>query len=119
MGEIELARGLVDLSGRRTVGVDVRSRHRSTGLLSPMGATTISSGHGLRLVASMPGTIRSVPVAVGDRVAAGTTNVVIEAIKMELALTAPADGIVTEINVAVDDTVETGTRLAVISETDD
>jgi biotin carboxyl carrier protein len=67
----------------------------------------------------MPGTIRSVPVAVDDRVAAGTTIVVMEAMKMELALTAPADGIVTEIDVAVDDTVETGTRLAVISETDD
>ncbi|MEL7208741.1 MAG: acetyl-CoA carboxylase biotin carboxyl carrier protein subunit, partial [Actinomycetota bacterium] len=68
------------------------------------------------LVASMPGTVRAVPVAVGDAVAAGDTIVVMEAMKMELALTAPTDGTVTEIDVAVDDTVETGTLLAVITE---
>jgi acetyl/propionyl-CoA carboxylase alpha subunit len=68
------------------------------------------------LVASMPGTVRAVPVAVGDRVTADTTIVVMEAMKMELSLTAPGPGTVTEIDVAVDDTVETGARLAVIAE---
>ena len=64
----------------------------------------------------MPGTVRAVPASVGDRVAAGDTIVVMEAMKMELALTAPTAGTVTEIGVAVDDTVETGTLLAVITE---
>jgi propionyl-CoA carboxylase alpha chain len=68
------------------------------------------------LVASMPGTVREVPVAVGEPVSAGDTIVVMEAMKMELALTAPADGTLTQVNVAVDDTVETGTLLAVIGE---
>ena len=68
------------------------------------------------LVATMPGTIRAVPVSLGDRVESGDTVVVMEAMKMELALTAPGSGTITEIGVAVDDTVETGTLLAVISE---
>ena len=68
------------------------------------------------LVASIPGTVRAVPASVGDRVAMGDTIVVMEAMKMELALTAPSAGTVTEIGVAVDDTVETGTLLAVIGD---
>jgi len=42
-----------------------------------MGATTIGSGHGLRLVASMASTTRSVPVAVDDPVEAGTRPAVV------------------------------------------
>ena len=40
----------------------------------------------------MPGTVLRVMVAVGDQVAAGQELVVIEAMKMELAVTAPRDG---------------------------
>ncbi len=46
-----------------------------------------------------------VPVAVGDAVEAGQTVVVLESMKMELALTAPVDGTVTELTVSVGDKV--------------
>jgi acetyl-CoA/propionyl-CoA carboxylase biotin carboxyl carrier protein len=57
------------------------------------------------LRAPMPGSVLLVPVAVGDAVEAGQTVVVLESMKMELALTAPADGIVTALSVAVGDKV--------------
>ena len=63
------------------------------------------------LVATMPGAIRRVLVTAGDTVAAGETVVVIEAMKMEHQLTAPADGTVVAVHVAEGDQVETGAAL--------
>jgi acetyl-CoA/propionyl-CoA carboxylase biotin carboxyl carrier protein len=57
------------------------------------------------LRAPMPGSVLLVPRAVGDAVEAGQTVVVLESMKMELALTAPVDGTVTELTVSVGDKV--------------
>jgi acetyl-CoA/propionyl-CoA carboxylase biotin carboxyl carrier protein len=57
------------------------------------------------LRAPMPGSVLLVPAAVGDTVEAGQTIVVLESMKMELALTAPVDGTVTELSVSVGDKV--------------
>ena len=48
-------------------------------------------------VAPMPGTVVEVAVAVGDRVSAGQTMIVIESMKMQLNLEAARDGVVAEI----------------------
>ena len=50
------------------------------------------------LMAPMPATVLKVAVAPGARVKAGDALVVLEAMKMEIALRAPHDGIVTAIN---------------------
>jgi propionyl-CoA carboxylase alpha chain len=68
------------------------------------------------LVAAMPGTIVAVKVTEGDAVAAGDPLVVMEAMKMELAVTAPIDGVVTSVPVQVGDTVTAGQTLAVIAD---
>jgi 3-methylcrotonyl-CoA carboxylase alpha subunit len=60
----------------------------------------------------MPGRIVSVAVAAGEAVIAGQTLVVLEAMKMEHALTAPAEGRVKEVRVAVGDQVTEGTVAA-------
>jgi 3-methylcrotonyl-CoA carboxylase alpha subunit len=60
----------------------------------------------------MPGRIARVAVVAGDAVKAGQTLVVLEAMKMEHALTAPVDGEVIEVAVAEGDQVVEG--LAVI-----
>ena len=53
----------------------------------------------------MPGAVLLTPTGVGDAVKAGQTVVVLESMKMELALTAPVDGTVTELLVSVGDKV--------------
>jgi propionyl-CoA carboxylase alpha chain len=47
-------------------------------------------------------------------VSAGDVLVIIEAMKMEQEIVAPADGVVTEVRVAVGEQVETGAVLAVL-----
>ena len=63
------------------------------------------------LAAPMPGKVLEVSVEPGQRVEAGRVLVVLEAMKMEHRVQAPADGTVTELLVAAGDQVATGTEL--------
>lgn len=63
------------------------------------------------LSAPMPATVRAIAVAPGDRVARGDTLIVLEAMKMELPLKAPADGTVASIACQVGDLVQPGVPL--------
>ncbi|MBB6172669.1 acetyl-CoA/propionyl-CoA carboxylase biotin carboxyl carrier protein [Nocardiopsis mwathae] len=63
----------------------------------------------------MPGTVLSVPVEQGQRVTAGTPVVVVEAMKMEHAVTAPIDGVVARLEVAPGRPVAMDMLLAVIT----
>ena len=56
--------------------------------------------------APMPGRVVVVRVAQGDKVVAGQELLVVEAMKMELALKAPRDGVVAGVSAAVGDFVE-------------
>jgi propionyl-CoA carboxylase alpha chain len=67
-------------------------------------------------VATMPGTIVAVRVAEGDVVSAGDTLVVMEAMKMELAVTASHAGVVTAVPVSPGAAVEAGAVLVVVEE---
>ena len=70
------------------------------------------------LVAPMPGAVVRIEVIEGTTVAAGTAIVVLEAMKMEHTVRAPADGIVSTISVSTGDQVESGQVLAVVQEPD-
>ena len=61
--------------------------------------------------APMPGTILSVDVKVGDSVKAGATLCILEAMKMENEIVAPADATVKDIHVNKGDTVANGDLL--------
>jgi len=65
-------------------------------------------------VAPMPGKVIDLRVAVGDRVQAGQTLLVLEAMKMEHPMSAAEDGVVTELRVALGEQVESGTVLLVV-----
>jgi biotin carboxyl carrier protein len=56
----------------------------------------------------MPGLVVDVPAAAGARVRRGATLVVLEAMKMEYRLVAPAEGVITRIGCAKGDTVQRG-----------
>jgi 3-methylcrotonyl-CoA carboxylase alpha subunit len=59
----------------------------------------------------MPGLVRAVLVEAGQAVAAGERLAVLEAMKMEHALTAGRDGVVAEVLCAEGDQVEAGVVL--------
>uniref|UniRef100_A0AAU2JP08 Biotin-dependent 3-methylcrotonyl-coenzyme A carboxylase alpha1 subunit n=1 Tax=Streptomyces sp. NBC_00049 TaxID=2903617 RepID=A0AAU2JP08_9ACTN len=67
------------------------------------------------LAAPMPGTVTVVKVAVGDRVTAGQSLLVVEAMKMEHVISAPHEGTVTELDVTPGSTVAMDQVLAVVT----
>ena len=66
------------------------------------------------LVAPMPGTVTVVRVAAGEKVAAGQTILVVEAMKMEHVIAAPVDGMVAELLVREGQSVALDEPLAVV-----
>ncbi|WP_079404985.1 ATP-binding protein [Streptomyces sp. 3211] len=71
------------------------------------------------LAAPMPGTVTVVKVAVGDRVEAGQSLLVVEAMKMEHVISAPHAGTVTELDVTPGTTVAMDQILAVVTPDED
>jgi acetyl-CoA/propionyl-CoA carboxylase biotin carboxyl carrier protein len=75
------------------------------------GAEALAAGP---LRSPLPGTVRVVAVAEGERVAAGQTVVVVEAMKMEHPITAPVDGVVAKVLVRAGQRVPIDAELAVV-----
>nr|MCS5635846.1 ATP-grasp domain-containing protein [Myxococcota bacterium] len=94
---------LVVLGPRGDVEFDVRPRFELPGADDAAGG----------FVAKMPGKVIDLRVQAGDRVSAGQTLVVLEAMKMEHPMSAAEDGVVTEVRVELGDQVESGTLLLV------
>ncbi|MEU8318512.1 biotin carboxylase N-terminal domain-containing protein [Nonomuraea sp. NPDC048881] len=68
------------------------------------------------LLAPMPGSVLRVEVAEGDTVARGQPVLVLEAMKMEHRIAAPAGGVVSDVRVEKGQQVEAGAVLAIIQE---
>jgi biotin carboxyl carrier protein len=68
-----------------------------------------AAAHGLE--APMPATVTRIVASVGQRVAAGDVLVLLEAMKMELAIRAPHDGTVARIACEAGDIVQPGVPL--------
>lgn len=80
----------------------------------PAPAPTAAPADGTPLTAPMPGMIVAFKKQVGDKVSAGETVVVLEAMKMENALPAPVDGEIKAVNYASGDSVGKNDVLCVI-----
>lgn len=79
-------------------------------------AVKVSTGAGsVKVEAPMAGKIISLVANVGASVKKGDTVLIMEAMKMENAIPAPADGVVASIDVAVGDAVESGKVLATLN----
>ena len=86
--------------------VDERTRH----IRSLAGTGAVATAGGI-IKAPMPGLVVRVQVEVGERVVAGTPVAVLEAMKMENQLKAPAAGTIRAIHVRPGDAVEKGKGL--------
>jgi 3-methylcrotonyl-CoA carboxylase alpha subunit len=75
---------------------------------------SLAAGGGDRIVAPMPGRVVLAKVAAGDEVTQGQELLVMEAMKMELALKAPRDGTVAELRAQAGDFVEADAVLVVL-----
>ncbi|MBR0648220.1 biotin/lipoyl-binding protein [Roseomonas terrae] len=71
-----------------------------------------------RLSAPIPGRVVQVLVQVGDHVARGQVVAILEAMKTELRIAAPADGVVAHIGCAAGDSIEEGTEIVTLAPPD-
>ncbi len=76
--------------------------------MAPRAAEAAAGG---RLSAPMPGKVAQVLAAAGAKVKRGQALMVLEAMKMEHTIAAPADGTVERVNYAPGDLVEEGAEL--------
>ena len=67
----------------------------------------------------MPGKVLAIEVAAGDKVEMNQLLVILEAMKMEHRITAPASGPITEVRVRVDEQVDNGALLVVLETEED
>lgn len=111
--------------GEKLYEVEVESVSEKQGTLSsgavaseaksaPAASAPQSSGSGEKVEAPMQGLVVGVSVTVGQKVSAGDTLVIIEAMKMENPMVSPIDGTVTSIVVSKGDTVDGGDLLVTI-----
>lgn len=70
----------------------------------------------LGIESQVAGNLWQVQVAPGQRVSAGDTLVILESMKMEIALTAPRDGVVREVLVRPGASVRAGQRVLILEE---
>jgi glutaconyl-CoA decarboxylase len=80
------------------------------------GHAAAGGGGPLEVRAVIPGKVLSVSVTAGDRVTAGQTLLVIEAMKMQNELRAPRDGTIDQVGVAEGVKIEIGDVLVVIGQ---
>jgi 3-methylcrotonyl-CoA carboxylase alpha subunit len=116
----------VDLGGRRTSATIVRrgtditvfhqgGSHRLT-LIEPLAGAEDAEAPGGKLIAPMPGRIIAVLAEAGADVTKGQPLIVMEAMKMEHTIKAPAEGRIAKVRYAVGDQVEDGAELIVFEE---
>ena len=81
----------------------------------PENKVTGQATESVKVEAPMQGLVISVDVSLGQKVKAGETLILLEAMKMENPIVAPVDGTVEGIHISKGDTVETGALLISLS----
>ena len=101
---------------RRVKSVEFNSSSSATNESSaPITKPAAAAAAGKPVVAPLPGTINEIKVKVGDKVNAGDTVVVLEAMKMQNNIDAETSGTIASINVNKGDAVMEGDTLVTIA----
>ena len=79
-----------------------------------MASTHLARSTSLEIVSELVANVLSIDVALGDRVEAGDTVVLLESMKMEIPMLAERAGVVTAIKVTVGDVVQDSAVLVVL-----
>jgi biotin carboxyl carrier protein len=103
-----------------SVATPVAAPRRATApVAAPVAAPAPKAASGaagsIKVEAGAAGKIFKIEKKVGDTVAKGDAVLILEAMKMEIPVVAPADGTVASIDVAVGDAVESGALLATLN----
>jgi 3-methylcrotonyl-CoA carboxylase alpha subunit len=118
----QVTAGLYVQFGAQRVQVRVDMQNEIAHIFTAQGATKITvldalthagdtPAEGGRLTAPMPGKVVSFAVKAGDKVSKGQALAVMEAMKMEHTISAPADGVVAELLYTPGDQVTEGSEL--------
>jgi 3-methylcrotonyl-CoA carboxylase alpha subunit len=86
-------------------------RHRALSLVDVIAQSSGGDAATGRLTAPMPGKVIAISAKAGARVERGATLLVMEAMKMEHTIVAPADGVVADVLFGVGDQVDEGAEL--------
>lgn len=105
---------------RSTYDISIDGKYRRVEVLDALASASRQAGgaterSGFDLEAPMPGLVVAVRVQAGDRVEAGASLVIMEAMKMQNELVAEAAGVVREVRVTVGQAVESGATLIVVA----
>ena len=112
---VKAGRQKVKLSEERKVkNEEFNSSSATANASSTPTAQPAAAASGKPVVAPLPGTINEVKVKVGDKVNAGDTVVILEAMKMQNNIEAETSGTITGINVNKGDAVMEGDTLVTI-----
>lgn len=105
----------VKLSEERRAERRVKSEESNSSSASAASTSSApTAAAGKPVVAPLPGTINEIKVKVGDKVNAGDTVVILEAMKMQNNIEAETSGTITSINVNKGDAVMEGDTLVTI-----
>ena len=113
---VKASKQKVKLGGEQTVKSE-NNNSSSTSAANATAAPTAkptAAAAGKPVVAPLPGTINEIKVKVGDKVNAGDTVVILEAMKMQNNIEAETSGTITSINVNKGDAVMEGDTLVTI-----
>ncbi|MBQ2800888.1 MAG: acetyl-CoA carboxylase biotin carboxyl carrier protein subunit [Lachnospiraceae bacterium] len=97
------------------VQAPVKAAPKAAPAAAPKAAAPAGGAGSIKVAAGAAGKVFKIEANVGTAVKKGDPVVIIEAMKMEIPVVAPADGTVASIDVAVGDSVEAGATLATLN----
>ncbi len=109
--------GTPDKDGRRIVTYELNGYPREAVVVDKSQARTVkarakaAADDPLQVGAPIPGMVTALSATVGGRVTKGDKLAVLEAMKMQTTIYAPADGVISEVHVTAGDSVETSDLL--------